>query len=67
MSPDEAEGFAILDLDNGAGWELLRTLITFKPSDRWGQAPGPRRTVFVGASRGRRGGLAERLLPSRTP
>lgn len=28
------EGFEILDLNNGAGWELLCSLLAYKPSDR---------------------------------
>eukprot|EP01025_Chloroclados_australasicus_P047244 TRINITY_DN5265_c0_g1_i1.p1 TRINITY_DN5265_c0_g1~~TRINITY_DN5265_c0_g1_i1.p1 ORF type:complete len:324 (+),score=42.83 TRINITY_DN5265_c0_g1_i1:103-972(+) len=29
-----AEGFALLDADNGAGWDLLCKLVTFKPENR---------------------------------
>lgn len=31
---DLAEGFELLDLDNGAGWQLLCDLMAYKPSDR---------------------------------
>uniref|UniRef100_A0A7S3VTM9 Protein kinase domain-containing protein n=1 Tax=Dunaliella tertiolecta TaxID=3047 RepID=A0A7S3VTM9_DUNTE len=34
MKPEVAEGFEVLDLDNGAGWELLCSLMAYKPSER---------------------------------
>lgn len=34
MKPDLTEGFALLDLDDKAGWKLLCDLMAFKPRDR---------------------------------
>ena len=34
MKPEVAEGFEMLDLDDGAGWELLCSLMAYKPSER---------------------------------
>jgi hypothetical protein len=32
--PELAEGFSLLDEDNGAGWQLLCDLMAYKPADR---------------------------------
>lgn len=37
-SKDWAEGFAVLDCDGGAGWDLVCNLVTLNPSDRWAPA-----------------------------
>ena len=35
LGRDLAEGFEMLDADNGAGWELLRNMLARNPRDRW--------------------------------
>ncbi len=36
MKPEVVEGLEVLDLDDGAGWELLCSLMAYKPSERCG-------------------------------
>ena len=33
--PEVRDGLEVLDLDEGAGWELLCSLMAYKPADRW--------------------------------
>ncbi|MEW5298591.1 MAG: hypothetical protein WDW36_001696 [Sanguina aurantia] len=52
VAKDDVEGFEVMDLERGAGWDLVCQLLAFKPQDRLSAAQCLEHRFFSGAPDG---------------